>query len=255
MQYRENKMLWKEIYWKMWARTKVFKCKTCKLPFRPIDAKHQWRRHPRGLKYRYGENYGVYEWWNLQVQKFDVGISAEQIPGSLDETPRLETLKEMSAPETHGCELVDHMIDINDKNYLTPIVDPTKDHIKNWGKIWFIEDLEHFWRNKDIILKQSKIPDVTSVSRLHSLDREESDNEADEVFIETESRYLKEKLREATNVPDKLIKIEGVEGKPLAMSSKRNKAKMIQWRLDALRYDDRDAMKSLINTLKSKHTV
>ena len=41
MQYRENKMLWKEIYWKMWARTKVFKCKTCKQPFRPIDTKHQ----------------------------------------------------------------------------------------------------------------------------------------------------------------------------------------------------------------------
>lgn len=28
MQYRENKMQWKEIYWKMWARTKVFKCRT-----------------------------------------------------------------------------------------------------------------------------------------------------------------------------------------------------------------------------------
>lgn len=25
MQYRENKMPWKEIYWKMWAYTKVFK--------------------------------------------------------------------------------------------------------------------------------------------------------------------------------------------------------------------------------------
>ena len=25
MQFRENKMQWKEIFWKMWAKTKVFK--------------------------------------------------------------------------------------------------------------------------------------------------------------------------------------------------------------------------------------
>lgn len=30
MLLREQKLIWKEIYWKMWSLTQLFKCKSCK---------------------------------------------------------------------------------------------------------------------------------------------------------------------------------------------------------------------------------
>lgn len=47
------------------------------------------------------------------------------------------------------------------------------------------------------------------------------------------------------------MKKESTEGKPEAIPRKQ-KSKMIVWRMDALRYDDRDFMKELIKDLKSK---
>ena len=34
-----------------------------------------------------------------------------------------------------------------------------------------------------------------------------------------------------------------------------NKSKLLTWRIDALRYDDRDSMKNLINNLKAKREI
>lgn len=57
----------------------------------------------------------------------------------------------------------DHIIDLDDKNYLSPSSDFKRDRSKNRNIISFQEDLEHFKRNENIILKISKIPDVNSI--------------------------------------------------------------------------------------------
>jgi hypothetical protein len=56
---------------------------------------------------------------------------------------------------------------------MSPSVDSKRDKVSNWNEISFSEDLEHFWRNKDLILKESNAPDPSSITKLPLFDAEE----------------------------------------------------------------------------------
>lgn len=88
-----------------------------------------------------------------------------------------------------GCQVSDHVIETDDKNYLTFTSDSKKDKIKSWPFICFSEDLEHFWRNKDLILKESKLPDVTTIAKIQNFEVDESFEEVEDIFIDAKSRY------------------------------------------------------------------
>lgn len=188
MQYRENKMPWKEIYWKVWAKTKIFKCHTCKKFFRPVDTKSSWRYHIQKPKFLYGENIGVYEWWLNKVKKFDVGIEIDTSSDSLYETYFLQKEQYENNKNYDGWWYRDHIAEVNDEAYLSPEINPQVSKEASLSQ-QYQEDLEHFWRNRDLIWRDSKTPEVKSSLIRQSFEENDSDDENSEVFIEYTSKY------------------------------------------------------------------
>jgi len=103
-----------------------------------------------------------------------------------------------------GCLVHDHIIDADDNNYMSPEVHsleskiiPKNSHLN--------DDLEHFWRNKDLILKDSKIPEIkgTKNRSLYSSSNSVSDIQNLAYFLPFDdgtSRYIKEKMNCVVNL-------------------------------------------------------
>ena len=155
MQHRNNKMQWKEIYWIMWARTKIFSWKEWGKYFRPLEMKNSWRFHLQSIKWMHGENVGRYPCWNFKINKFEIGITIEDVsrPTTPTWTSRHSASDTPVESNKEGCQLRDHVIDYDTTNYLSPSTNPQKEDCKNWPRISFQEDMKHFERNKHIILK------------------------------------------------------------------------------------------------------
>ena len=154
------------------------------------------------------------------------------------------------APDSrkYGCQGRDHEIDLEDREYLSPDQETQKEKDPNWKIKSFQEDLAHFNRNKEIILKVSDIPDVRSIAKLPNTNFEDNFEELDDIFIEFKSRYIREKSQKV--VSEKLMKLDSNQGN--STQNTKIKTKKANWRRDALRFDDRDFMSSLTKTLKSK---
>ncbi|CAI2375152.1 unnamed protein product [Moneuplotes crassus] len=251
MQHRENRMQWKEIYWKMWARTKIFKCTHCDKYFRPIDMKKSCAFHLEKFKYLYGENKGTYGCCQYEVKQFGIGITIDEVntPNNNNQmgsnTPSIPPIKDH---RNNGCQTRDHETNLKIPNYLSPGSDSKRDSHKDWNLISFKEDLEHFNRNKDLILKESKIPDVCSIAKLSNANLEDNFEELDDIFIEFKSRYVIEKSKQMFS--GKMIKCE--ESQSNSCNVKKLKNKKYNWRIDALRDDDRYFMSNLMKQIKSK---
>lgn len=184
-------MPWKEIYWKMWAKTKVFKCRNCQKYYRPTETKFECRYHPCEAWHRFGENEGTYECCKAKIKKFDVGITIKEptyddIDINLDEINIDNQLTSMSAL---GCKHADHVVDTKHFPYLTPEISTNTDISEKEIRLCFEEDLECFWRNKDLILKISDIPKLkTGHNKLEAIETDDSIDEFEEYFVQYKSR-------------------------------------------------------------------
>ena len=133
---------------------------------------------------------------------------------------------------------------------MSPLCDPKREKAKNWNQISFYEDLEHFERNKESIWNQSQIPEVASIPRILNFDVNEPYEEIEDLFVEYKSRYFKERSGSSVIVPEKLIRYDSTVGPP--RPSKKWVSKIMTWRIDALRFDDRDSMSCLVTQLRAK---
>lgn len=164
MQYRDNKMSWKEIYWKMWARTKIFKWRNCWQYFIPIDTKNSWRYHTEKIKSWIYNNTAVYRWCNSRVQNFDIGISLSEWSqgNSAMTTPRLEDLERSRTP--NGWYVCDHIVDAEDFDFFY-FNGQLNVYAKTQLAQMFKQDLEYYWKNIELILKDSKMPEIKLTSK------------------------------------------------------------------------------------------
>ena len=130
MQYRENKLTWKQIFWKMWAKTQIFNCRTCNQLYRWVYlclltnyfrldlGKSSCKYHPKTAKFRIGSNLGSYQWWGTQVKKFEIGLSIpkeanpDHEPENTPETVQKSSRNVINYDEnTEGWLVYDHLLD------------------------------------------------------------------------------------------------------------------------------------------------
>lgn len=187
------------------------------------------------------------------IQKFDVGISIEERlqPNSVVTTPRQDDLEKTQT--LNGWSVCDHVVDAENLDSFLP-----DNQLNISSKTQLIEslkeDLEYYWRNIELIWKESKMPEIKSSAKTFHFEFDGSEDEADEPFSEIKSRYIKEKSNKF-NTDDNMQsqQSENSSTQTKVQSQKIwDKAKIITWRKDALRYDDKDSMKNLINNLKLK---
>lgn len=67
------KLTWKQIYWKIYAHTVDFECRTWGKKFNGANAKHCYF-HPNKAMFSFGSNKGVYQWWKQETLRFDTSI-------------------------------------------------------------------------------------------------------------------------------------------------------------------------------------
>ena len=205
---------------------------------------------------RIWDNSGVYEWWNTKVMKFNIGITVNLNSGS--ESQLLSTWNDENDKiiSSNGWWTWDHVVDTEDADYLSPEINSNEFTIKQNIACLYREDLDHYWRNIEIILKDSKMPEIKPTQKSSNLEFDDYVEDEDEPFSERKSRYIKEKssmynFEEEKNILNDKTTIQA----KVQTQKPSDKLKVNIWRKDALRYDDRDWMKELMENLKQKRDM
>ena len=154
-----------------------------------LTLNNTWRYHIQKPRFLFGENIGVYEWCLSKVKKFDVGITIDLNTDSQYDPFIMRKEQYDCNKASDGWCYRDHIIDTSDHNYLSPEFHHGGDK-NSWSlDQLYQDDLEHFWRNKDLILKESKIPDIKSTPISQIFELNDSNDENSEIFIDLKSRY------------------------------------------------------------------